>query len=127
MAGELHQIRILFKDFSLSAELYDTPTTNKLIRLLPVEGKANTWGEEIYFDIPLNAELEPGARAEVEVGELGYWPVGSAFCIFFGRTPMSRDEKPRAASPVNVIGRIVGNCSQLKSVNIGSQVIIEKP
>ena len=125
MKAELHRIKIFFDNFSVLAELYDTPTAKKIIDLLPINGKANTWGEEIYFTIPLNEELEPTARAEVEVGELGYWPVGSAFCIFFGRTPASNDEKPRAASPVNILGRMVNDYSQLNLVRVGSPVTLE--
>jgi len=106
--------------------LIDTPTTQAIWEALPIEGAVNTWGEEIYFNIPVNVAQEPEARAHVSVGELGYWPVGRAFCIFFGRTPASTDENPRAASPVNIFGRIRGDTTLLKSVKSGAMIRVEQ-
>jgi len=120
----LENIRISVEDISITAELLDTPTAQKIIQSLPLEASVNTWGDEIYFDVPLNLELEPGARADVEVGELGYWPSGPAFCIFFGPTPMSTGEKPRAASEVNIFGRVIGDSTILKSVRRGATISI---
>ena len=91
-----------------------------------MEGRANTWGDEIYFEVPLVMDQESDARAEVEVGELGYWPVGRAFCIFFGPTPVSTDERPRAYSPVNVIGRVQGDATLFKLVMDGDLVRIDR-
>jgi len=116
------RIKISVEDVSLVAELNDSATAQKIRDILPFEGSANVWGEEIYFDIPLHLPAEPDAREAVEVGELGYWPAGPAFCIFFGPTPVSRDEKPRAYSPVNVFGRVIGDVRQLKSVSGGAKV-----
>jgi hypothetical protein len=82
------------------------------------------WGEEIYFDIALQAELEPDAKEEVEVGDLGYWPAGPAFCIFFGPTPVSTGDTPRAYSPVNVFGKVLGDAKQLTSVSGGAKIRI---
>ena len=110
---------------SLSAELYDTPTARLISQSLPLESSVNVWGEELYFFIPLETELEQEARADVEVGELAYWPSGPAFCIFFGPTPMSRNEKPRAYSPVNVFGRITGDCSPLKAIPNGARISVK--
>jgi hypothetical protein len=92
---------------------------------LPIAGQANTWGDEIYFRIPVQAEEAGDARADVEVGELGYWPVGEAFCIFFGRTPVSTSDKPRAASPVNIVGRVLGDAAQFRQVPAGTTVMLE--
>ncbi|MEW6717263.1 MAG: cyclophilin-like fold protein [Chloroflexota bacterium] len=122
----MKQIRISSGEVEVTAELNDTPTALKIWEALPVEGVANTWGDEVYFNIPVIADQEPGARAEVEVGELGYWPMGSAFCIFFGPTPVSTDDKPRAYSPVNVIGWIVDEVTVLKSVRDGDMVIVQR-
>lgn len=72
---------------------------------LPIEGQANLWGEEIYFKIPVSAQQEPDAREEVEVGTLAYWPAGSAFCIFFGPTPASTGERPKAYKPGQYPGK----------------------
>lgn len=93
---------------------------------LPFEGSANVWGEEIYFDIPVQIQEAPDARADVEVGELGYWPVGSAFCIFFGPTPVSVDAKPRAYSPVNIFGRLVEDPLPLKSVSSDAPIRVSR-
>ena len=109
---------------SVSAALNDSATAQAILDALPIEGKANIWGDEIYFDIPVSIEQAADARAGVEVGDLGYWPVGSAFCIFFGPTPVSTDEKPRAYSPVNVFGKITGDATRLKAVEDGAVVRI---
>ena len=107
---------------SLDAEMLDTTTASKILEALPFESTANVWGDEIYFDIPLNLAQEPDARAEVEVGDLAYWPAGPAFCIFFGPTPVSTGDQPRAYSPVNVFGRVLGDAMQLKGVPSGAEV-----
>jgi hypothetical protein len=109
---------------SLPAALNDSPTAQQIWDALPIEGQANVWGDEIYFEIPVVADEAPDARAEVEVGELGYWPVGHAFCIFFGPTPVSVDERPRAYSPVNIIGRVLGDATQFRAVRSGERVRI---
>jgi len=108
------------------AELNESATAQQVWEALPIDGRANTWGDEIYFEIPVTAEQAPDARAEVEVGELGYWPVGRAFCIFFGPTPASRADEPRAYSPVNVLGRISGDATGFRAVPGGAAVRIER-
>jgi hypothetical protein len=85
---------------------------------------ANVWGDEIYFEIPVRADQEPDAHEQVGVGELGYWPVGRAFCIFFGPTPVSTDERPRAYSPVNIVGRVLDDATSLRGVQHGARVRI---
>lgn len=117
-------VLIEFNHFSVAAQLNESPTAQEILNKLPIEGKVNTWGEEIYFEIPVEMPKEADAREEVEVGELGYWPVGRAFCIFFGPTPVSTDEQPRAYSPVNIIGKILADTSQLKQIKDGEQVKI---
>jgi hypothetical protein len=111
---------------SLPAELNDSPSAQQIWEALPVEGRANVWGDEIYFEIPVVAEQAADARAEVEVGELGYWPVGHAFCVFFGPTPVSTDERPRAYSPVNILGRVLGDATQLRGVRNGETVRLSR-
>jgi hypothetical protein len=118
----MSKILISAGDLSLAAELNDGPTAQKVWEALPLEGRANVWGDEIYFEIPVKAGAEPDARAEVEVGELGYWPVGNAFCIFFGPTPVSVDERPRAYSPVNILGRVLGDAVRFRAVEAGTPV-----
>ena len=122
----MNRITISAGKVSLPAELNDSPTSRKILDALPITGRANTWGDEIYFDIPVVADQATDARAEVEVGELGYWPVGHAFCIFFGPTPVSTDERPRAASPVNILGRVLGDATQFRDVRNGEQVQITR-
>ena len=111
----------------VDAELSDeNPRTAQAIYdALPIEGRANTWGDEIYFSIPVEVEAET-PRDVVELGELGYWPPGSAFCIFFGPTPASRGNEIRPASPVNVFGRVLGDPKIFKKVKSGETVRIEK-
>ncbi len=93
-------LTIRSEEAGLKVELGDGPTAEEIWDRLPFEGPASLWGDEIYFEIPVSMELEDGARQTVEVGDVAYWPQGEALCIFFGPTPASTDEKPRAASPV---------------------------
>ncbi len=122
-----HSIRILVGELELSGTLNESPTAAAIWGELPLERTVNTWGDEFYFDIGVAAELEPGASDLVEVGDLGYWPPGQAFCIFFGRTPVSRGEEARAASPVNVIGRLDEvPVEALRGIPNGAPVRIER-
>jgi hypothetical protein len=111
---------------TVTAELHDTPTARSILESLPIEGSVNTWGDEIYFEIPVSLDLEPDARADVEVGDLGYWPTGRALCIFFGPTPASTDERPRAASAVNVLGHVVGDCAPLRTIPAGASITVSE-
>ena len=120
----MKEIIITTGSVSLPAELNDNPTARQVWDTLPIEGRANVWGNEIYFEIPVRTAQEPDARADVEVGELGYWPPGNAFCIFFGPTPVSTGERPRAASPVNILGRVLGDATLFREVAGGSLVRI---
>lgn len=119
-------ILISVNDQEYPAKLTTSPTAGKLIDALPVEGKANIWGDEIYFEVPVTAAQETDAREEGEVGTIAYWPAGRAFCIFFGPTPVSTGEKPRAYSPVNILGKIEGDLSELKGVQQGDTVWLRK-
>ena len=112
---------------TVAATLYDTPTAKDILSALPLEGSAQVWGEEIYFSIPLQIQKEADAREEVARGELGYWPTGPAFCIFFGPTPVSRADEPRAYSPVNVFGKIEGELAALRTVPQGTRVRVFRP
>jgi len=114
---QMDKIMIEVESAFLEAELLDTPTGRKIGQALPLEGSVNVWGDEIYFNIPLTLGLEPDASQDVAIGDLGYWPAGPAFCIFFGPTPVSTGNQPRAYSPVNVFGRVLDNPEPLKSVS----------
>ena len=107
------------------AELNDTRTAQAIWEILPIEGRANLWGDEIYFSIPLSLELETGQEL-VNIGELGYWPQGNAFCIFFGPTPVSQGDEIRPASPVTVFGKIHGDATIFKKVAAGMKITIRR-
>jgi hypothetical protein len=100
-------------------------TADEVWKTLPITGEANRWGDEIYFSTPVSLR-EENARAEVEVGTIAYWPPGKAVCIFFGKTPASKRGEPRAASPVNVFAKVVGDVASLRKVQDGEQVILAK-
>lgn len=119
------KITITVEDIKVSAELNNSETTKKIWEALPIEANVQTWGDEIYFSVPVNIGLE-NAKAVVSEGDLGYWPPGSAFCIFFGPTPASEGKEIRPASPVNVFGKIIGDPKVFKKVRSGAKIIIEK-
>lgn len=120
-------IKIKIGTLELSAELNDSPTAKKLLYLLPTEFNMSRWGDEYYGDCGIKTELSPDARDIMEVGELAVWPTGNAFCIFFGPTPASRENEPRAVSPVNPIGKLIDNSETLKKLGSSIHVRIETP
>ncbi|MGD8626015.1 MAG: cyclophilin-like fold protein [Anaerolineae bacterium] len=120
------KIKIEAGGTSATAALYDNETAEAIWDALPLTGQANRWGNEIYFEIPVTLDRAADAREEVEPGELGYWPVGRAFCIFWGPTPASRGDEPRAYSPVNVFGRLEGDPAAFDGVAGGAQLQIGK-
>jgi len=111
-------------EIEVEAELNDSETADRIYAALPLQGSANLWGDEIYFEIPLEIAAEADAREEMEAGELAYWPEGRAFCIFFGPTPVSTDDRPKAYSPVNVIGRVVGDAGRFNRVPHRQKLIV---
>ena len=121
------EIVITANDLKLEGVLNDSPTAQALAEALPITGAAHLWGDEIYFSVPnVVAELDGTATPVVQVGDLGYWPTGRAFCIFFGLTPASVPGEIRPASAVNLVGRIVGDPCCLKLVPEGAAVRVEK-
>ena len=121
-----YRITIAAGSVAMDAELNDSATAQMIWNALPITGRANTWGDEIYFEIPVQADQAADARTDVEVGELGYWPVGHAFCIFFGPTPVSSGDEPRAASPVNPLGRVLGDATAFRQVPAGTEVRLSR-
>ena len=119
------KITITIEDLKVDASLNDSKTAQKIWDALPIEGRVNTWGDEIYFSIPVDVGLE-NAKEVVSEGDLGYWPPGSAFCIFFGLTPASQGDEIRPASAVNVFGKIIGDSKVFKKASSGAKIIIEK-
>jgi uncharacterized protein len=122
----MRKIQIDAGKAKLRGVLYDNPTADAIWAALPLDADANTWGAEIYFGIPVHLEQAEDARDRLEAGELGYWPPGKAFCIFFGKTPASLGDEIRAASAVNVFGRIEGDLKSLYHVEDGDRVTIAR-
>jgi hypothetical protein len=110
---------------TVTAELNETRTAQAVWDGLPIEGIANTWGDEIYFSTPLSLELEKG-REVVQEGDVGYWPPGKALCLFFGPTPASKGDEIRAASPVTVFGQVIDDPSVLPAVTDGTRIVVRR-
>ncbi len=119
------RIRIKAGRIEMSAELNESKTVSLIWDALPIKAKVNTWGDEIYFSIPVKAELD-NPKEVVEKGDLGYWPPESAFCIFFGPTPISKGDEIRPATGVNLVGRLLGDSREFKKVSSGERIILEK-
>lgn len=120
-----HAITITVDDVSLAAELNDTPTAQQIFEALPIEASGSRWGDEIYFSTPVQCAAESDARDEFAIGELGYWPPGSAFCIFYGPTPVSHGDEPRMANPGTPIGQILDDATVLRSGKGSTRVRVE--
>ena len=118
-------IRIVAGDVAATATLDTSRTADAVWNALPIDAKASTWGDEIYFDINITLAAER-PKEVVAIGDLAYWPPGTAFCIFFGRTPASTGNEPRAASGVNVFGRVSGDATVFKKVRAGAAVRLER-
>lgn len=118
-------IRIKANPVEAVAELNDTRTAQAIWEALPVKDHANLWGEEIYFSISVSLQPEVGQEL-VSIGDLGYWPQGNAFCIFFGPTPISQGDEVRPASAVTVFGRVIGDATVFKQVVSGAEITVER-
>ena len=121
----MQRIRITAGDVAVTALLNDTPTAKAIWDALPIEARANTWGDEVYFAIPVYLE-EESAQEVVSMGDLGYWPPGHGFCIFFGPTPASRGDEIRPASPVNVFGKVESDATVFSRVSSGAKILLER-
>ena len=120
------RIRIAAGGVVVSAAHHDATTADAVWDALPITGRVQTWGDEIYFPIPVEAEEAADAQATVDKGAVAYWPPGDALCLFWGPTPMSRGDEIRPASPVNVLGRIDGDPAVLARVADGARITVER-
>jgi len=118
-----NRIRITVGPIEAEAELNNTRTAQEIWEALPIKSRVSLWGAEIYFSIPLSLQLEAGQEV-VNVGDLGYWPDGDAFCIFFGPTPASQRDEIRPASPVTVFGKVIGDATIFKKVATGTRITV---
>ena len=120
------KIKIFVNEIEAEAELEDTLTAKAIYKMLPIDGAANSWGDEIYFVIPLKLDMEKDATEIVEIGDIAYWPEGCCFCIFFGKTPDSTKTEIKAVSKVNIFGKIATNPSVFRNAKNGDLIIVEK-
>jgi hypothetical protein len=120
------RIRFDFGSLTLDAELLDTPTARAIAATLPYESSVMTWGEEVYFDVPVEVDSESGARAVVTLGEIAYWPDGPSIAIGYGRTPISRGDEIRLASPCNVFATALSDVRALGRVQAGTRVTVTR-
>ena len=120
------KIKIFVNELEAIAELENTSTAKAIYKSLPIDGAANRWGDEIFFVIPLRLDEEKDATEIVEIGDVAYWPEGLCFCIFFGKTPNSTETDIKAASKVNIFGRIRGDLTAFKKVRNGDLIVVER-
>ena len=122
----MRKLKITAGDVTATATLFDTHTADAIWEAMPIRAKANIWGDEIYFGIPVMLQEAEDAQEVVDMGALGYWSPGHAFCIFFGPTPMSMGNEIRPASPVNVFGQVDGDATVFYDVDGDAPVLLEQ-
>ena len=120
------RIKFDFATLTLEAELSDTPTAKAVLAKLPYEARVMTWGEEVYFDVPVETPREKDARAVVTPGEVAYWPDGPCIALGYGRTPISKGDETRLASPCNIFGKLLGDAKSLAKVKAGAKVTVTR-
>jgi hypothetical protein len=122
----MNKIKITIKNITLYAELFNTKTAKAILNALPIETSPEEWGDEFYFEIPVQMPLDETATTKVKIGDIGYWPPGNALAIFFGPTPISKGSDPVPASDVNIVGRIIDDTTLLKGAKGADKIRIER-
>jgi len=122
----MSKIRLTIDGVVLSAELRDTPTANAILEALPLKSSTQTWGDEVYFEVPVSAPLEDDAKDVVEPGEIAFWTQGNCIAIGYGRTPISQGDEIRLAAPTNIWADAIEDVKQLKGVRAGAGITIDK-
>lgn len=122
----MKKIKIIIEDITLTAELLETPTAEKVYNSLPITSEVTTWGDEIYFPVPFPCDLEDDAKQVVDLGDICFWTTGKSIAIFFGPTPISEADEPRAYEPVNVFAKINEDPKALKKIKDNQTIKIEK-
>ena len=120
----MRKITIKAGTVELPVELLDTPTADAVYAALPIQSRASTWGEEVYFATPVSVYREPDARDVVQPGEIAFWVEGDSIAIGFGRTPVSRGDEIRLAARTNIWGRALDDVKKLKTVKSGDTVSV---
>ncbi len=118
--------KLQIEDLELDVQFFETDCAREVVQALPIETSFNVWGDEFYFEVPVDRSLDETATTDVQVGDIGYWPPGKALAIFFGPTPMSTSEKPVPASEVNIVGRIEGDPTVLRRYKNASRLLLKK-
>jgi hypothetical protein len=119
------RILMLIGDRDFEVELNDSDTANAIWLAAPFEAYTNAWGEEVYFEVPVHARLENG-RKVLEEGDVAFWPEGSALCVFYGATPVSKGKAPEAISEVSPIGKLVGDPRRFEAVGDRMKVLVKR-
>lgn len=119
------RIRIAWSDGAITVELRDTPTAKAVLAALPCQASASTWGEEVYFELPVTAVLEPDAQQVVDPGTVCFWVEGSALALPYGRTPVSKGNESRLVTRCNVVGNVVGEARQLRGIKGAAALRLE--
>ncbi len=120
------RIRIIAGEVVLEGELFDTPCARAIAQALPIEVAFEQWGDEFYFEVPVQWGLDETATEKVKVGDIGYWPPGRALALFFGPTPLSQGEEPVPASEVNLVGRVLDDAALLRKAKGAKKIRVEK-
>lgn len=118
------EIKIISGNICINATLRDTPTARAIAAALPIQSRAQTWGEEVYFSVPVSADLEQDAKDVIMAGELAFWTEGDCIAIGYGRTPISQGDEIRLAARTNIWADAIDDVKQLSAVHAGDEITV---